>query len=450
MKISEHSIFLITDIPSGLKTASLRRAFSQHVEAGVFGCFHYRHRPVSSRIPLLSCNKLDVKTLLCVLKQHRTTKSQSCTALISIKPEYVERLLSSFEDTWCTDDQCGNYPTCKFFPVSYDSSDIHSLKKLCEFNPPSWMPQGNVGTPTSHFFSLIKSCQLSSVIIKNLKLNFPRLGINRKYGNVPYEYSDHNTYDVTGGQFYDNYSDILVKSREIKTKSGLILSNPVQKDELAEEWDRFESLHDDPYNMDRATNHSLKYENKIELKWEKGGSGLVYYTDEQFWRERESVRKDEFFDEPSSFDWDVDMQHYSDDEGLAYGGPGGPDLDRKQIDDILCNSADDDANKSKPCLSPYGERIMRKQGWRKGLRLGHPKRRGLLDPLTSEDSITSRNRSGFGFVVPLINPKLKRTLNLPGNSSYNRTNRVIINTPSNSVHIGVKFKSGGIINNPKT
>nr|CDS31635.1 nuclear receptor subfamily 0 group B member [Hymenolepis microstoma] len=449
MNLLEHCIFLITDIPSGLKTADLRRVFSQHIEAGVFSCFHYRHRPLSSRIALLSCNKLDVKTLLCILKQHRTTKAQSCTALISIKPENVERLLSSFEDTWCTDDQCGIYPICKFFPVSYGSSDIHSLKKLCEFNPPSWMPQGNVGTSSSHFFSLIRSCRLSSALIKNLKLNFPRSRVNRKYGNVPYEYSDHNTYDITGSQFYDNQSDIGAKSCEIITKSGLILSHPVQGDELAEEWDRFESLHDDPYNMDRTANHSLKYENKIELKWEKGGSGLVYYTDEQFWRERESVRKDEFFNEPASFDWDVNMQHYSDDEGLAYVGPGGPDLDRKQINDILCNSADD-PNTSKPYLSPYGERIMRKQGWRKGLRLGHPKRRGLLDPLTSEDSITSRNRSGFGFVVPSIRSRLKRTPNLPGNSSYSQANRLIINTPSNSVHVGVKFKSGGIINNPKT
>ncbi|KAM3175651.1 hypothetical protein ACTXT7_008091 [Hymenolepis weldensis] len=436
------------DVPVKLRAADLRRVFSQHIEAGAFGCFHYRHRPVSSRISLLSSNKLDIKSLRCLLKQHRTTKAQSCTALMSVKPEHTERILSSFEDIWCTDDQCGNYPTCKFYPVSYDSSDLRSLKKLCEFNPPSWMPHGNVGTPTSHFFSLIKSCHLSPVLIKNLKLDFLRLGINRKYGNVPYKYEDVNCCDATSSQSDDNQSDIVLKPSEIRTKSGLVLSNPVQEDEVAEEWDRFEVLHDDPYNVDRTANHSLKYENKIELKWEKGGSGLVHYTDEQFWRERESVRKDEFFNEPASFDWDVNMQHYSDDEGLVYTGPGGPDLDRKQIDDMLGNS-DDDANKSKPYLSAYGERIMRNQGWRKGFRLGHPKRRGLMDPLTSEDGVTSRNRSGFGFITPSVRPRLKRTLNRPGNSSL--VNRVIINTPSSSVGFeGVNFKSGGIINNPKT
>ena len=29
------------------------------------------------------------------------------------------------------------------------------------------------------------------------------------------------------------------------------------------------------------------FESEIELKWEKGGSGLVFYTDAQFWREKE-------------------------------------------------------------------------------------------------------------------------------------------------------------------
>lgn len=29
------------------------------------------------------------------------------------------------------------------------------------------------------------------------------------------------------------------------------------------------------------------FEEEIELKWEKGGSGLVFYTDAQFWQEEE-------------------------------------------------------------------------------------------------------------------------------------------------------------------
>jgi hypothetical protein len=29
------------------------------------------------------------------------------------------------------------------------------------------------------------------------------------------------------------------------------------------------------------------FEEKIELKWEKGGSGLVFYTDANFWQQQE-------------------------------------------------------------------------------------------------------------------------------------------------------------------
>lgn len=45
-------------------------------------------------------------------------------------------------------------------------------------------------------------------------------------------------------------------------------------DEL-EEWDRHEALHDDVTKQDRTS--PVFFENEIELKWEKGGSGLVFY-----------------------------------------------------------------------------------------------------------------------------------------------------------------------------
>ncbi|KAM7536059.1 hypothetical protein Aperf_G00000094090 [Anoplocephala perfoliata] len=449
MSISGQNIFLVTGIPAKLKTSDLRRVFSQHIEAAAFGCFHYRHRPTSSRISLLSESSLDLKALFRILKQHRTAKAKVCTAILSIKPDLTDCVLSSFEDSWCTDEKCGCYPPCKFFPLTYDSSQIDMLKKLCEFNPPSWMPQGNVGTQTSHFFFLIKSCQLSPALIKSLQLDFPSLRNNRKYGTVPYKYDGDNAMMTESNS--DAASETEDRNSEITIGSGLILSNPVPEDEVAEEWDRFESLHDDPYNVDRSANHSLKYESKIELKWEKGGSGLVFYTDEQFWRDRESVRKDEFFNEPASFDWDVNMQHYSDDEGLAFTGPGGPDLDRKQIAQMLGDSDSDST--SKPYSSAYGERIMRRQGWRKGLRLGHPKRKGLLEPLTSEDGFVSTNRSGVGFITPSIRPRLKRNLILhrPSPSGANiRANRMVITSSSSSLGFeGVKFQSGGTVN-PQT
>ena len=43
----------------------------------------------------------------------------------------------------------------------------------------------------------------------------------------------------------------------------------------------------------------------MEVVWEKGGSGLVFYTDASFWREREGEMATEETDE-----WDLDLQGY--------------------------------------------------------------------------------------------------------------------------------------------
>ncbi|KAH9284634.1 G patch domain-containing protein 3 [Echinococcus granulosus] len=474
MELTGQNIFLVTDIPTSVKTSDLRRIFSQHVEAGAFACFHYRHRPSSSRVFLTSHSIVDADVLLRALKRHRSRRALKCTALMAIKPAYTRGVLGSFEDSWFTDAKCGNFPPCKLYRVSYAPSHLNSLKELCEFSPPSWMPQGNAGTPISHFISLIRSCQLGSATIRRLKLDFPCFKSNRKYGSVPYFYPGS-----TGKCDLITDTEVELEKPVLQTESGLILSDPVVADEVAEEWDRFEVLHDDPYDVNRSSKHSLKYESKIELKWEKGGSGLVHYTDEMFWRECGSVRRDEFFGEPSSFDWDINLHQCSDDEGLSFTGPGGLDLDSKQLNQILEESSEDCVE---PFLSVYGARIMQNQGWRRGTRLGDPKRKGLLEPLTSEDSYVSTNRSGFGFTVASFRPSLTKdfsqfpssvyirsvfdspeVVSLRSDTAYhetdsrncqsaigcqcaNREKRLVINNPHSSIGIEcVKFHFGGII-----
>lgn len=77
----------------------------------------------------------------------------------------------------------------------------------------------------------------------------------------------------------------------------------VDSDGEGEEWDRCEAFTDDAANRER--NKERLYEEKIELKWEKGGSGLVFYTDAQYWKQLEGD-----FDEQTTDDWDVDMSEY--------------------------------------------------------------------------------------------------------------------------------------------
>lgn len=59
----------------------------------------------------------------------------------------------------------------------------------------------------------------------------------------------------------------------------------LQDDDCCEEWERHEALHDDVTSQERSKERL--YEEEIELKWEKGGSGLVFYTDAQYWQEEE-------------------------------------------------------------------------------------------------------------------------------------------------------------------
>lgn len=72
-----------------------------------------------------------------------------------------------------------------------------------------------------------------------------------------------------------------------------------------------EALHDDVSGQER--NKERLFENKIELKWEKGGSGLVFYTDAQYWD-----TKDGDFDEKTADDWDVDTRIYERAGGFSF------------------------------------------------------------------------------------------------------------------------------------
>lgn len=70
-----------------------------------------------------------------------------------------------------------------------------------------------------------------------------------------------------------------------KSDAGCLSLPFFQDDDRGEEWERHEALHEDVTGQERTTERL--FEEEIELKWEKGGSGLVFYTDAQFWQEEE-------------------------------------------------------------------------------------------------------------------------------------------------------------------
>ena len=208
------------------------------------------------------------------------------------------------------------------------------------------MPNGNVGTPLSKFMELIRTCKLPPHVIKKLDLDFSSCKSKKKYSNVPLDYKSlekkgfrsvaavtSDKKETVSGPVKGKRQDGLQESKTSSATSSFETSGQSDKDsdsgneevdatrrngfddddnsgsdndddDVAEEWDRHESLHNDVTSQER-TKERL-FEEDIELKWEKGGSGLVFYTDAAFWKQQEEAD----FDEETADDWDVDMEIY--------------------------------------------------------------------------------------------------------------------------------------------
>ena len=90
-------------------------------------------------------------------------------------------------------------------------------------------------------------------------------------------------------------------------------------DDSCEEWERHEAFYDDPMNLTR--NKERLYEEELEVVWEKGGPGLVWYTDAYYWDAQVTDTDERWAD-----DWDVDMSIYYD--------PTSGDRDAKDLADM--------------------------------------------------------------------------------------------------------------------
>ena len=139
----------------------------------------------------------------------------------------------------------------------------------------------------------------------------------------------------------------------------------------------------------------------MEVTWEKGGSGLVFYTDEQFWREQGHDDSDE------ADDWDVDMEGY-DVEGRG-------DLDNRAAIDMQHNEGLRERRISGSAFKKnrkrqkfgekrragdfekhtrgFGRRLMERHGWSDGSGLGS-KLAGISNPVEASGNL---GRSGLGY-----------------------------------------------------
>ncbi|CAG2109051.1 unnamed protein product [Medioppia subpectinata] len=316
---------------------------------------------------------------------------------------------------------------------------LSEVKSLRELNPPfDIMPNGNVGTPSTVFLELIRECKLPAPVISKLELDFPKSMKRRIYSRVEFTYNDRNkrlfkpkSSDKSVEQLVSNHNPNDDKDMDlIKTRTGFVIndkfsstqrtseSNAKQTDgkdkdreeedgsdeDEEEEWDRYESLHDDVTQQER--NSERLFEEEIELKWEKGGSGLVFYTDAQFWDMKDNY---EDFNEKTPDDWDLDLSVYRNNASADKEA-----IDLKTLTDEMKlrlgkrkqkkYSVDSVFDKRKRGESigaferhtkGFGRRIMESQGWKSGTGLGQSVS-GIPEPIDDCGQMPTDKR-GFGY-----------------------------------------------------
>lgn len=117
------------------------------------------------------------------------------------------------------------------------------------------------------------------------------------------------------------------------------------------------------------------FESEVELTWEKGGSGLVFYTDQAYWKSRNS--DGDIFDEEGFTQWDQDNSAFYDPDG---GDKDAQDFIDMQKDRLRRKGIPEEKLKNGLILS-FGGKILKSHGWKEGDRLGD---NGLSDPIAPD------------------------------------------------------------------
>ena len=180
-----------------------------------------------------------------------------------------------------------------------------------------------------------------------------------------------------------------IEERMFEFEKGGSDSN--EDNDSCEEWERHEAMYDDVTNQGR--NKDRLFEEEMEVVWEKGGSGLVFYTDAQYWQKEEGD-----FDEQTADDLDVDMSAYYED------GAGDKDIKdfllirqeqrrRRGLEPTDRFTAG--IGKFERHTKGIGRKLLEKQGWKEGTGLGSSVE-GIADALDNEGK-HPRDRQGFGY-----------------------------------------------------
>ncbi|GFV52970.1 g patch domain-containing protein 3 [Trichonephila clavipes] len=407
---------IINNIPKSYHSSHLRNFFSSFTETGGFVCFHYRHRPEiqkpSNPADESDCKKSRFVSNCCVVKvdvnrvnefidkyngEHwLDSKGETLTTCCFIKKINLTEDDSSF----CPESKSFKKGTVATnLPLDREQFSVQDVESLLEMNPPTFMPNGNVGTKTSHFLNEIRSCRMPPSLISKLGLQFPRNRSRRIYGSVAFDYRPKKERLKSKKDFSSkpNLEPVYHKKPwcpriQDEEKKHDDSDNEKDSESEEEEWDRYEALHEDVSGQER--NKERLFEEKIELKWEKGGSGLVFYTDAQYWDAKEGD-----FDAKTSDDWDIDMRVY---EGPALDSDKDMrDFVRMKLEEKRRNGTETEIDRRydfaafEKYSKGIGRKLLEAHGWKQGQGVGR-NAAGIAEPLPNEGQLPS-DKKGFGF-----------------------------------------------------
>ncbi|VDK42853.1 unnamed protein product [Anisakis simplex] len=400
---------LLRNIPNSFHSKDLRRYFADYVESNKFSCFHFRHRP----------------------EIQREGDGQS------------------------------------------DVLSEADIKSLIELKPPSLMPHGNIGTSSQFLREQIRLCKLPPRLISKLGIQSKRS--TRKFGSVPFDY-DTNQPSTSAHQvkrqLYKKRKecDVSIEQKVIEREEPDNDDGSDNDDDQCEEWERHEANYEDVTEQERTK--PRKYEEELEVTWEKGGPGLVWYTDVNYWRDREEGTD---CDWKWHDDWDVDYSIYYDDRGgdrdavqsfqiredqkLRSGditrscfGQNKNDISRKRrrrLSDSEIGSKGRSIGEFERYSKGVGSVVMKRFGWEPGKGLGRDNS-GRVEAICEElgSSQLSGDRRGFGYFGEKLNRKcgvISSTYDKPDDSNDNVKRR---NEPSymkyNSFQFSSKHKATGL------
>ena len=310
------------------------------------------------------------------------------------------------------------------FRTSTDFTE-DTLTKMPEMNPNRGIfPRGNVGTTDDEYRQIIKKCMMPTSVLKSLKLDFTKRKPKR-YQALPHKYNNNilkaksfiietrNRHFIASdnipGEPEDNPHE---KPTLDEDTSAILISDDDSEDDFGMEgWEIHQAFNEDGSLARR--NHKLtedninfsagtkerSYENEIELTWEKGGSGLVFHTDEATWREFES--DGDIFNEEGFNQWDQDNSAFYDPHG---GDKDAKDFVNMKRDQLRRSGNVPEEKLRENLINSFGGKILKDQGWKDGsLNPGNVHNPGLVDPIRTEYRHPA-DKGGLGYHGEKIKP----------------------------------------------